>query len=81
MAASFSSYCTFCVSKLASVDAMLPRMKPNSNLPITITPPANTALVDQLGRESGAQSLNLSRCYCRGLFQYCDNKQYDVDEH
>ena len=47
MAVSFSSNCTFCVSKLANVEAMLPKMKPNSNLPTTITPLANTAYIEQ----------------------------------
>ena len=34
---SFSSKSTRCVSRLASVEAMLPKMKPNSNFPTTIT--------------------------------------------
>ena len=37
MAPSFSSYLTRLISALASVEAMLPRIKPNSSLPSTIT--------------------------------------------
>lgn len=58
MAVSFSSNCTFCVSKLASVEAMLPKMKPNSNLPITITPLANTAYANQQEGEGGEWNMN-----------------------
>ena len=42
MAPSFSSYLTLLTSAFAKVDAMLPRIKPKSNLPKTITKLART---------------------------------------
>ena len=47
-ASSFSSYATLVASALDRVEAMVPRMKPNSNFPSTITNVAQTAYREKI---------------------------------